>query len=547
MAANDSFRLVGQVLDGRHRVDRVVGEGGFGVVYRGFHLKLGHPIAIKCLKTPSHFTEEGQRAFVDRFNKEAQLLSRLSSGHPAIVRVYDYNSVATPSGATATYMVQDWLRGKSLLEWIRTSPAMPLTPAEAVTLLRPAIEGLAHAHSQDVAHRDVKPANIYVVADAEGHATTKVLDFGIAKAVQAGESETQKTTHTSSGFSAFSPVYGAPEQFSSKRFGESGCATDVHALGLILTELVTGRRALEGDEFGELLLAATGEARPTPRARGATVGDAFESVCAKALGLDPKKRYPNARELLSALEGALAADQQGQAAAKPRVLVPGAAVEDEEADASRLASETTATSPPAVAAIATARAPTRDDRSGSSRVLVGIAVVALIGSGVAVTLSARKPAAPVTATVQPSATVAPVQPIIATTSEQPAVPRGVPSPVARPVASTRNATTATSASASASASAATSAAPLPADQIAALGTPEQKMQLKQQLEEKANAGRATRHELGLLLFVCGQLGDAACTAKALQLQAASKGTPAIPTSVPSVPVPPWVVDPDDSR
>lgn len=546
MAGNDPFHLVGHVLDGRHRVDRVVGQGGFGVVYRGFHLKLGHPIAIKCLKTPSHFTEEGQRAFVDRFNKEAQLLSRLSSGHPAIVRVYDYNTVVTPSGATATYMVQDWLQGKSLHDWIRTSPAMPLTPAEAVALLRPAIEGLAHAHSQDIAHRDVKPANVYVVADAEGHATTKVLDFGIAKAVQAGESETRRTTHTSSGFSAFSPAYGAPEQFSSKRFGESGCATDVHAIGLILTELITGRRALDGDEFGELLLAATGEARPTPRARGATVGDAFESVCARALALDPKKRYANAKELLSAMETALATDEQGKTAAKPRVLLPGAPVEDEgAADASRLASATTATSPPATAAIATAGVRSRDDRNGSSRVLVGIALLALIGSGVAVTLSARKPAAPVTAPVQPTPSIAQAQTVIATASERPAIPPAVPGAVARPIASARIVASATSASASASPSAATSATPIPAEQIAALGTREQKMQLKQQLEEKANSGRATRHELGLLLFVCGQLGDAACTTRALQLQSASKGTPGIPPSIPSAP--PWVVEPDDSR
>jgi serine/threonine-protein kinase len=393
---------------------------------------------------------------------------------------------------------------------------MPITPAEAVALLRPAMEGLAHAHSQDVAHRDVKPANIHVVADPEGHATTKVLDFGIAKAVQAGESETQKTTHTSSGFSAFSPAYGAPEQFSSKRFGETGCSTDVHALGLILTELVTGRRALEGDEFGDLLLAATGETRPTPRARGATVRDGFESVCAKALGLDPKKRYPNAKELLAALDAALAADERGQPAAKPRVLLPESPAEPEDVDASRLSTETTATSPPAVAAITRARTPARDART-LPRELVGLVLVALIGGGIALTLSARKPPpAPVTTTFQSPASVAPAPSIIETASDKPAVTDAVPSASVRPLASTR------SAPATASASPATSRTPLPADQIAALGTPEQKTQLKKQLEEKVYAGRATRHEIGLLIFLCGQLGDTACTAKAVQQQAAQR-------------------------
>jgi serine/threonine-protein kinase len=540
MATHDYFRLVGQVLDGRHRVDRVVGEGGFGVVYRGFHLKLGHAIAIKCLKTPSHFTEEGQRAFVDRFNKEAQLLSRLSSGHPAIVRVYDYNTVATPSGVMATYMVQDWLHGKSLHDWIRTSPAMPLTPAEAVSLLRPAIEGLAHAHSQDVAHRDVKPANIYVVADPDGRATTKVLDFGIAKAVQAGESETQKTTHTSSGFSAFSPAYGAPEQFSSKRFGETGCSTDVHALGLILTELVTGRRPLEGDEFGELLLAATSEKRPTPRERGASVGDAFESVCAKALSLDPKERYPNAKALLGALDAALVADERVQPAVQQRMLLPESPDDPEEVDVSRLASGTTATSPPAVAAIAVAapQAQARGVRISPSRMLVGVALVALIGGGFAVIGSARKQAAPVTPSFQSSVSAPPPQSPVSTASAQPAVPEAVPSALAHPVASTRNAP----APALASAWPGTSATPQASERIAALGTQEQKMQLMKQLEQKVYAGRATRKDIGLLIFVCGQLGDQECVSKAVQLQAAHATTPGSATPVPSTP--PWN-DPDD--
>jgi hypothetical protein len=267
------------------------------------------------------------------------------------------------------------------------------------------------------------------------------------------------------------------------------------------------------------------------------VGNGFESVCAKALSLDPKKRYPNAKELLGALDAALAADERGQPAAKRRVLLPESPAEPEEIDASRLSTETTATSPPAVAAIVPAQAtPARGARTWPSRMLVGIALVALIGSGVAVTLSARTPAAGVPTTIESPASVAPAPSVIEAASDKPAVPEPVRSAVVRPVASTRNVP------ATASASPSTSGTPTPIDQIAALGTREQKMQLKKDLEEKVNAGRATRHEVGLLIFVCGQLGDATCTAKAMQHQAAHGGTPGIPTSIP--PVPPWY-DPDD--
>ena len=134
--------------------------------------------------------------------------------------------------------------------------------------------------------------------------TLKVLDFGIAKAMQEGETATRVQTRTSSGFSAFSPSYGAPEQFYGKKYGATGPWTDVHALGLILTELVSGRPPLEGDDLAELQDAATSEVRPTPRERGALVSDGFEAVVAQAVARSPKERFGNAKALLLALEQA---------------------------------------------------------------------------------------------------------------------------------------------------------------------------------------------------------------------------------------------------
>src|SRR6187551_2141749 len=93
--ATDAFGLIGATLDDRYRVDAVVGEGGFGIVYRGFHLAFKHAVAIKCLKLPAHFTREAHSVFIEKFREEGAFLSRLSE-HPSIVRIYDLSVTSTP-------------------------------------------------------------------------------------------------------------------------------------------------------------------------------------------------------------------------------------------------------------------------------------------------------------------------------------------------------------------------------------------------------------------------------------------------------------------
>lgn len=309
----DPFHLVGTAIEGRYRVDAVIGEGGFGVVYRGWHLAFRHTIAIKCLKTPTHYSAEAKAAFLDRFREEGALLSRLSQ-HPAIVRAYDFG-VATSRGIEAIpYMVLEWLDGETLEDWFQRQHGAAMDERAALLLLRGAFEGLAFAHSQQpaVAHRDIKPPNLFLTVDPVRGAAIKILDFGISKAMLEGARISELKSRTSSGFSAFTPSYGAPEQFSSKKFGETSPRTDVHALGLILCEAVTGRRALDGDDLLELQLSGTSTQRPTPRARGATVSDAFEAACAKALALNPRDRFATSAEMLGALD-AIPVDSQVRA------------------------------------------------------------------------------------------------------------------------------------------------------------------------------------------------------------------------------------------
>ncbi len=311
---SDPFGLLGLAIERRYRVDEVVGEGGFGVVYKGVHLAFDAPIAIKCLKIPHQYTSEGQAAFVENFRREGALLRKLEH-EPAIVRVYDFGVTGTPAGPDAPFLILEWLDGRTLERLLKDRAASgsgPFSEHEALAMVRPIAEAIAVAHTlshpggEGFAHRDLKPENLMQIKTRKGMAW-KVLDFGIAKAMQAGETATMRITSTSSKVLAFTPQYGAPEQFSRKMYGPTGPWTDVHALGLILVELLTERCALDGDEFGSLLISAIAQVRPTARNRGATVSDACEALCMKALALMPEDRFPDAGAMVDAIDAILSA------------------------------------------------------------------------------------------------------------------------------------------------------------------------------------------------------------------------------------------------
>ncbi|MGF1465391.1 MAG: bifunctional serine/threonine-protein kinase/formylglycine-generating enzyme family protein [Sandaracinaceae bacterium] len=306
---SDVFELVGRTVLGNIRIDAIAGGGGFGVVYRAFHESLEEPVAVKLLRLPMHLDARGQESFRARFRDEAKLMHRLSRDHRAIVQVYDFGTTPTALGETP-YLVLEWLQGRDLKDEIdarRAEGRPPMTPRRAVALMKPALEAVAFAHDQNIAHRDIKPANLYLTRTARG-SRLKVLDFGIAKVLEEGATPEDAMTVATQGHRPFSPTHAAPEQLSARSYGATGPWTDVHALGLILSELITGRPPFEGPEFPQYVMQAVDAVRPTPRAKGAKVGNAFEAVCRKALALQPADRYPTARALLEALEEALAED-----------------------------------------------------------------------------------------------------------------------------------------------------------------------------------------------------------------------------------------------
>jgi formylglycine-generating enzyme required for sulfatase activity/serine/threonine protein kinase len=307
MEPSDPFQWTGATIDGKYRVDAAVGEGGFGVVYRGHHLGFDEPIAVKCLKVPRDLAGAARESFQKTFLEEGKLLHRLSRATAGIVQALDVGAAVSPSGAWTPYLVLEWLRGEGLdrdLAERRSRGAPPRTLLEAIALLAPAVKALAVAHAQGVAHRDIKPANLFL-AEIGGARTLKVLDFGIAKVLSEVSSMTQALAETGASVKAFTPQYGAPEQFH-RRFGATGPWTDVFALALVLIELASGQAALGSGDTTQLFIASSDLGyRPSLKQCGVAAPEAVEAVLGRALAVDPRERYHTAGELWDALEAAL--------------------------------------------------------------------------------------------------------------------------------------------------------------------------------------------------------------------------------------------------
>jgi|GEM_PF-1192275 len=294
--------LAGTILERKYRVDRVIAEGGFSVVYAGHHLALDVPIAVKVLKAPSA-DRAARSGDLLMFLEEAKTIAKLR--HPDIVQILDAGVTHPPGGsAPVPWMVFEWLDGVTLRDELRARSGRGLSPRACMELLRPVLDAIAEAHDAGIVHRDIKAGNIMLVPSG-GALVAKVLDFGIAKIMGADEQRLSPSGHTGTGSAdrAFTPASAAPEQLSGAR---TGPWTDVFALGLLLTEVLAGRPPFAVDDANEHYSAVFDAARrPTPAKLGVDVG-AWEPVLARALAISPAARQPNARALARELEAALA-------------------------------------------------------------------------------------------------------------------------------------------------------------------------------------------------------------------------------------------------
>lgn len=271
----------GSLLSGRYEIQKQLGAGGMGVVYRAFDKELQEPVAIKILK-PELL---GDANLLERFKQEIRLARRIS--HPNVVRTHDLGE-----SEGLYYITMEFVEGTSLDEVLRRRGSLPLDVT--LTVGRQLCRALEVAHSQGVVHRDIKPQNL--VVDAKGF--LKVMDFGIARLVE-GRQATGKGL-TAEGSIIGTPEYMAPEQL----MGESvDGRADLYAAGVVLYECATGKRVFEGSSFPTLLLKAVQEVPTDPRILMPALPESFAAVVLRALAKKPAERWQTAAELHHALEG----------------------------------------------------------------------------------------------------------------------------------------------------------------------------------------------------------------------------------------------------
>jgi serine/threonine-protein kinase len=277
------------LLRGKYRVAKVLGHGGMGVVVEAMHLDLERRVAIKILHAELHSNTE----LVERFVREGRAASRIEGDH--VARVFDVDRLedGTP------FLVMEYLDGQDL-SYVRRSQT-PLPTKQAIGYVLQACSGVALAHAAGVIHRDVKPANLFVTADARGEERVKVLDFGISKLSGPGGSEPSVTRTT---LVMGSVEYMSPEQMLSTR--DVDVRTDVWALGVVLFELLTAAPPFSGENTTQICAHVMSQPAVRPKSLRADLPDELEEIIMRCLEKDRDKRYSTVDELSAALRAFLA-------------------------------------------------------------------------------------------------------------------------------------------------------------------------------------------------------------------------------------------------
>jgi tRNA A-37 threonylcarbamoyl transferase component Bud32 len=268
------------VLQGRYRLLSAIGDGAMGIVYRAERIGLDRHVAVKFIAS----AVARDPNFVKRFEVELRAMGRLS--HPNCISVIDYGFEALP------YMVMDLVEGTSLRALVARGS---LPPARALAIACQLLAGLAHAHSKGIVHRDVKPENI-LLEQAVGVAGdyVRIVDFGVAKLLDAASKLTL-------GKALGSPHYMPPEQMSA---GEIDERVDIYTTGIVLFEMLTGRKPFDGPSLGDVLLAQKQDPPPpfaeaAPRLR---FSPDLERLVQRALAKSPAARFRSALEMKAAIE-----------------------------------------------------------------------------------------------------------------------------------------------------------------------------------------------------------------------------------------------------
>ena len=278
--------MIGKIIT-HYQITEKIGEGGMGVVYKARDTRLDRPVAIKVLSAEKVFDPDRKRRFV----QEAKAASALN--HPNIITIYDIDQTDGRD-----FIAMEFVSGKTLDELIPTTGIrLSLALKYAVRIA----DALAKAHSAGIVHRDLKPSNIMVNDDG----IVKILDFGLAKLTEQAQGNEFASTatvdpgrmiHTEKGAIVGTVGYMSPEQAEGKTVAPS---SDIFSFGSVLYEMVTGRKAFQGDTIFSTILAILNK-EPAPL--GTDIPSEMEKTVTRCLCKDPAKRYQNGSELRADLE-----------------------------------------------------------------------------------------------------------------------------------------------------------------------------------------------------------------------------------------------------